>query len=558
MDLPYPCIFTSIWPASLSPTALAEGSDLLARILAACPSSALYIVAEEEEAFTVLARAFAYQGVNIERLFLQKNAAFLHGMPGLEHSPIVLAPWGWQALALPRCFAPEQENGEDFFAVILARGLPIVLLEEPFDKCIGIGVEKITPQGLFSQFLSPQGLPFLLCPHGNAFVERAALLAWYPLKKLTFMEDQRGALALPSILPHVSFSVCVEGAPAIWHTLGLNVEGQVDAYYGMHRSGWAFATQVLRTVHNPYAPYFESFCEKRFNWGDWAGGANFQGSAITRPWLGIIHVPLEFPAWFHKGNSFFSIRETPRWKESAPFCKGLFTLSAWHKAQLETLPEFDPASPQAIPLYALFHPAEAVETMWNPEAYKTAFSKGESLLIQVGTSYRNLHALQNIPAGPYKKVILRGAHPESFMQLHAQEEEYMVEQGIPVAPLTDIEFMDFVAPAPYDALFAQHVVLCEYYTLSASNTIVECMMRGTPLLINPLPPAVEYLGAEYPLYFTSYEEAAAKAANPALVLAAHAYLMEKDMGFLSQENFLFSILRSPLYIWEQEIEQVEM
>ncbi len=553
MELPYPCVFTGIWPVALSASAQAEGSDLLARTLAACPSSTLRIATQvEEEAYAALAKAFAYQGVNIERLILEKDVAFLHGMPSLEHAPIVLAPWGLQALAMPLCLAPEQESEKDFFAVILASGLPIVLLEEPVDKHIGIGVEKITPQPFDFRALS-----FLNCPHADAFVEKAAFLAWYPVKKLTFMEDQRRALGLPSILPRVSFSVRVEEAPALWHTLGLDVEGQVDTYYGMHRSGWAFATQILRTVHNPYAPYFESILEKRFNWGDWAGGNNFQGSPITKPWLGIIHVPLEFPVWFHKGNSFLSIRETPRWKESAPFCKGLFTLSAWHKAQLETLPEFNPANPQAIPIFPLFHPAEVVESIWNPEAYQTAFSKGESMLIQVGTSYRNLHALQNIPSGPYKKVILRGAHPESFMTLHAQEEAYMQEQGIPFAPLTDIEFMDFVAPAPYDALFAQNVVLCEYYTLSASNTIVECMVRGTPLLINPLPPAVEYLGAEYPLYFTSYEEAASKAADPALVLAAHAYLMEKDMAFLSQENFLFSILRSPLYTWEQEIEPVE-
>ncbi len=544
MDLPYPCVFVGHWPSSLSTAEKMAGSDLFARVLAACPTSSLRLVADAagaEEACGICAQAFACQCVERERLCLETDTAFLEEQPGLEHAPIALIPWGQAALPTPVC-----ADRQDFFAVILAKGLPIVALQDALDNLFGADAEKITPWDL----------SFLMSPHGDAFVEKAAFLAWNPVEKLAEAEQQRIFLGLPSMLPRVSFSVRVEDKPAVWHSLGLDVEGQVDAYYGMHRSGWAFATQILRTIHNPYAPYFESFVEKRFNWGDWAGGASFQSAPIKKPWLGIIHVPLFFPPWFHEGNSFLSIRQTKRWQESAPYCKGLFTLSAWHKAQLETLPEFDPAMPGAIPLHALFHPAEKVETLWNPQAYTNAFARGESMLVQVGTSYRNLHAIQNIPDIPAKKVILRGAHPESFHTLHEQEERAMREQGTFFRPLSGIEFLDYVAPAPYDALFSQNVVLCEYYTLSASNTIVECIMRGTPILINPLPPAVEYLGESYPLYFTSYEEAAAKMANPQLVLAAHEHLKAMDTSFLSPENFLFGILRSPLYTWAQEVELV--
>ena len=44
------------------------------------------------------------------------------------------------------------------------------------------------------------------------------------------------------------------------------------------------------------------------------------------------------------------------------------------------------------------------------------------------------------------------------------------------------------------------------YTCSASNSIIESIARATPILVNPIPPAIEYLGPEYPFYFRSIEK----------------------------------------------------
>ena len=83
---------------------------------------------------------------------------------------------------------------------------------------------------------------------------------------------------------------------------------------------------------------------------------------------------------------------------------------------------------------------------------------------------------------------------------------------------------------------------------SANNAVIECIARGTPLLVNPLPAVVEYLGADYPFYFHSLEEAADKACRFDLVLKAHHHLMANPMRQrLGPDAFLRSFRQSAVY-----------
>ena len=65
--------------------------------------------------------------------------------------------------------------------------------------------------------------------------------------------------------------------------------------------------------------------------------------------------------------------------------------------------------------------------------------------------------------------------------------------------------------------------------------------------MNPIPSVREYLGEDYPFYYRSLEEAAAKASSPALVRAAHDYLRGKDLSFLSGETFCRQLAASEIY-----------
>jgi hypothetical protein len=78
-------------------------------------------------------------------------------------------------------------------------------------------------------------------------------------------------------------------------------------------------------------------------------------------------------------------------------------------------------------------------------------------------------------------------------------------------------------------LLAENIVFVELYDASANNTAIECIARATPLLVNPLPAVMEYLGAGYPLYCADAADAATKAMDVGRLRAAHEYLRGCDI-----------------------------
>jgi hypothetical protein len=75
------------------------------------------------------------------------------------------------------------------------------------------------------------------------------------------------------------------------------------------------------------------------------------------------------------------------------------------------------------------------------------------------------------------------------------------------------------------------------------------IVRATPLLVNPLDAVVEYLGPEYPFYFTSLDEAAAKAEDDAAIARTHEYLRDLPIKRqLTQSAFFRAFLGSEVCV----------
>jgi hypothetical protein len=60
--------------------------------------------------------------------------------------------------------------------------------------------------------------------------------------------------------------------------------------------------------------------------------------------------------------------------------------------------------------------------------------------------------------------------------------------------------------AEYDELLSQNIVFVDLFDASANNTVLECIVRRTPIIVNRLEGVVEYLGEDYPLYFSELSE----------------------------------------------------
>jgi len=108
--------------------------------------------------------------------------------------------------------------------------------------------------------------------------------------------------------------------------------------------------------------------------------------------------------------------------------------------------------------------------------------------------------------------------------------------------------MNFIDNQSYDRLLAENVIMIKLYDSSANNTIIECIARQTPILVNPIAAVVEYLGAEYPLYYNTLEEAAAKAADYSILKKTHEYLKNIPIRpKMTPEYFVRSFTQSKIY-----------
>lgn len=89
----------------------------------------------------------------------------------------------------------------------------------------------------------------------------------------------------------------------------------------------------------------------------------------------------------------------------------------------------------------------------------------------------------------------------------------------------------------YDAIFKKNIVFLDLYDTVANNIILECIMHNTPILVNYLPSTVEYLGPDYPLYFTNLSDAQAKLDSINLIIEAHKYLKRMDKTRFTYDHF---------------------
>lgn len=99
----------------------------------------------------------------------------------------------------------------------------------------------------------------------------------------------------------------------------------------------------------------------------------------------------------------------------------------------------------------------------------------------------------------------------------------------------------------YDKLLEENIVFLRLFDASACNTLIECLVRNVPILINPLPAVVEVLGDDYPFYYNTLGEALIKSRSYETIAAAHRYLARLDKSKYRVESFIDSIHSTAIY-----------
>ena len=322
------------------------------------------------------------------------------------------------------------------------------------------------------------------------------------------------------------------------------------------RSGWGYAMDALRPLHNSRGHLFDGFLENNFSWrypheghrpaqemehlrkfGWYERDATSEELGLVpyqRPWLGVFHNPPDMPPGFHDHARPQAILERRIWRDSLPHCRGLYALSESlaHWLHAET----------GLPVEVLRHPTETPRRLFDWERFR---ANPQPRIVQVGWWLRRLTSIFRLPVRHhYRKlwlITLPFLHARShFLQLMERE------GGKPDCPNTDE--VEQLSNDDYDALLSENLVFLDLYDSSANCAVIECIARATPVLVNPLAAVREYLGEDYPLYYSSLSEAAEMALDFDRLLQAHQYLQALPLREqLSGHTFCERLRQGKLY-----------
>jgi hypothetical protein len=115
-----------------------------------------------------------------------------------------------------------------------------------------------------------------------------------------------------------------------------------------------------------------------------------------------------------------------------------------------------------------------------------------------------------------------------------------------VKKVSSISFLEYLQNDEYDKLMTENIVYINLVDASAVNTIIECIVRTTPIIVNKHPAVVELLGKDYPLYFTAsstdYSLINVQVYNmlcsDRLIRRAHKYLKHMDKSRFNIKSFV--------------------
>jgi len=106
----------------------------------------------------------------------------------------------------------------------------------------------------------------------------------------------------------------------------------------------------------------------------------------------------------------------------------------------------------------------------------------------------------------------------------------------------NLEIIEVLDNKTYDDLLTKNLVFLNLVDGSAINTVLECFVRNTPIIINRHPAVVEILGENYPLYYKNYYEVSRLLENTDIIKSAHFYMKMMDKTPYTIENFIQSLL----------------
>jgi hypothetical protein len=256
------------------------------------------------------------------------------------------------------------------------------------------------------------------------------------------------------------------------------------------RGGWRLAYEFLKTFQHKQHALLYANLDYQVE-GLTNGGEPYPWHLEpipTRPWVGIIHGP---------NCVIDDLFATEWWDGSKKLCLGLFCLSRSYINHIKSRSD--------LKTEKIFMPLHVSEVRWT----KT------DQFLSVGMAYRDVEFIESLPFN-----VLSFNSFSATVRLGDQE---------------------------YDELLSKSAVVVRLTEPVVANIMLDCLAVKTPLFINRNAVTEEYLGIDYPLLYSSYEECVGLLADDKLQRVAHEYLCVKDNSRHDINNFKSTIINSKLW-----------
>lgn len=283
---------------------------------------------------------------------------------------------------------------------------------------------------------------------------------------------------------------------------------------GLHRTGWPWVFDNLKTIKSENGILFDDFFEQNFCYKD-------KPDVYKEPWATIIHHPANIPSFGNYRERLDVAFQSKEFKESEKNLKLVFALSDSLASWLRTW--------MKCKVVSLHHPAYLnFNNKWendNPQE-----------IYQIGFYLRNTSLADQIQI-PENYSIYKIWNKLSWLQEYSgRVEDYWRLNNR--NQIRESYKLNFVLPTKYDKILNSGIIVCEYFEVSASNVILECIAHETPIIVNRKPAIEQYLGKDYPLFYDDISEI------PELILRAkegNSYLKNLTKENLHIDFFLEKI-----------------
>ena len=330
-----------------------------------------------------------------------------------------------------------------------------------------------------------------------------------------------------------------------------NLNGIINISYinqhdskGLHRSGWQYVVDNLYKFNGNNGLMCDLYVDRTFHW-------NMQEYTklglipYKKPWFGFIH---------HTCNTEYSEYNTINlfnnklFLKSLNICKGLVLLSNDLKTKVDKILNDLNLN---IQTFLLYHPTQFIQEDKHFTKKKFVLNVSKKV-IQIGAWMRNINAINHLDLGENKlylnKYALKGKQMESYYfnqdNLVATDELLIVNETMcrdknlkKIHLNQNVSIINYVENDDYDKLLSENIVFINLYDASAVNTVIECIVRNTPILVNRINALEEILGKKYPMFYDNIDQIK-DMLNMNLIDKTYEYLKTIDKSYLKIETFI--------------------